>query len=132
MGKYKIIKLTLCLVLFLVPMVLFTPQGVRADDAAAEKMVKTAQENAGKVGVGGYTGSVPNLVGRVIANVLGLMGALALLMFIYGGVMMLTAAGSDRAKTGREIVVWTAVGLIVIFSSYVVVNFVISQLNKAG
>ena len=66
------------------------------------------------------------LIGRVINVVLGVVGSLALIMFILGGVTWMTSAGSpEKIKKGREILVWAAVGLVIIFSSYALVNFVI-------
>lgn len=41
---------------------------------------------------------------------------LAPLMFVLGGAYLITAAGDDnRIKTGKSIITWTIVGLIVIF-----------------
>jgi hypothetical protein len=69
---------------------------------------------------------IPTLIGRVINGVLGVVGSLALVMFIYGGLMWMTSAGSDeKVKKGREILIWATMGLIVIFTSYTLVYFII-------
>lgn len=74
--------------------------------------------------------TVPQLIGSIIKAVLGIVGALALAMFIYGGFMWLTSAGSpDKIKKGTDILTWAVVGLIVIFVSYALVDFVIKALG---
>ena len=77
---------------------------------------------------------IPTLIGRVINGVLGVVGSLALLMFIYGGLLWMTSAGSDeKVKKGKDILVWATLGLIVIFTSYALVHFIIFQgLGAAG
>lgn len=70
------------------------------------------------------------LIGRVITSVLGVVGSLALLMFIYGGLTWMTSSGSaEKVKKGRDIILWSAVGLVVIFMSYTLVRFVLSTIG---
>lgn len=73
------------------------------------------------------------LIGRVISAVLGVVGSIALLMFIYGGFLWLTSAGAEQKITqGKQIITWATIGLAVIFLSYTLVNFVISGLGATG
>lgn len=66
------------------------------------------------------------LIGKVINSVLGVVGSLALIMFIYGGLTWMTSAGSaDKVKKGRDIIVWSIIGLFIIFSSYILVRLLI-------
>lgn len=75
--------------------------------------------------IGEVTG--PELIGRIIKTVLGIVGALALAMFVYGGFTWLTSGGSpDKIKKGRDILMWAVIGLIVIFTSYTLVDFVLT------
>ena len=68
------------------------------------------------------------LIGRVISFVLGIVGSLALLMFIYGGFLWMTSAGKDeKVEKGKQILIWTTAGLALIFLSYALVNFIITQ-----
>lgn len=73
----------------------------------------------------------PNvIIGKIISAVLGIVGSLALAMFVYGGLIWMTAAGNaDRVTKGRQILVWAAVGLIVIFSSYGLVKLVLTGIG---
>ena len=69
-----------------------------------------------------------SLIGRVINGVLGVVGSLALLMFVYGGfTWMLSGGNSTAIERGKNILIWAAIGLVVIFMSYALVNFVIEK-----
>jgi len=58
-------------------------------------------------------------------------GALALLMFIIGGVFMLTSAGNQtRVQRGKDILVGTTMALFIIFGSWLIVNFVLEAFTK--
>jgi hypothetical protein len=66
------------------------------------------------------------LISQVIRYVLGTIAILATLMFIWGGVMMLTSGGNaDQVKKARETLVWAAIGIVVILMSWVIIKFVL-------
>lgn len=70
------------------------------------------------------------LVGNIIKIALGLVGSLALVMFIYGGLMMMVSSGnSDLISKGRNTLIWAVLGLVVIFSSYTIINFVLTRIT---
>ncbi|MBI5072056.1 hypothetical protein HZB93_04200 [Candidatus Falkowbacteria bacterium] len=82
--------------------------------------------------LGGGTGvtSVPLLIGNIIKTILMIVGALALAMFVYGGFTWLTSGGSaDKVKKGKDILIWATIGLIVIFTSYTLVDFLLTALG---
>ena len=73
------------------------------------------------------TDNVQELIGMVINSVLGVVGSLALLMFVYGGLTWMTSSGSqERVKKGKDILIWSALGLIVVFGAYGVTKFIIN------
>jgi len=75
--------------------------------------------------IGEVTG--PELIGRIIKAVLGIVGALALAMFVFGGFTWLTSGGSpDKIKKGKDILMWAVIGLIIIFTSYTLVDFILT------
>ncbi|MFA5133381.1 MAG: pilin [Patescibacteria group bacterium] len=79
------------------------------------------------------TADVPTLIGQIIRAVLGVVGSIALLMFLYGGFMWLTSAGNEQKITkGKNIIVWAIIGLAVIFLSYALVGFVINSISQGG
>lgn len=81
---------------------------------------------------GNTTGiAISTLSGRIIKAILGLVGSVSLLMFVIGGFLWLTSAGNEeRVKKGRQTIVWAALGLIIVFSSYAVLKFLFEALNK--
>jgi hypothetical protein len=69
------------------------------------------------------------LVGRIINAVLGLIGTLALVMFVFGGFLWMTAAGNEKqVAKGQKILLWSALGLVIIFTSYALVRFLLSDI----
>jgi hypothetical protein len=70
------------------------------------------------------------LIGRIIGSILGIVGSIALLMFVYGGITWMTARGDEkRASSGKAIVTWATLGIIAIFSAYAVIKLVTSTLS---
>jgi hypothetical protein len=66
------------------------------------------------------------LIGVNYSNaILGIVGSLALLMFVYGGFMFLISSGnSEKVTKARGIVIAAVVGLAIVFASYLIIQFV--------
>lgn len=63
-------------------------------------------------------------------RIFGMIGSIALVMFVFGGFKMITSAGnSDQVKEGREILVAAVVGLVIAFSAYLLIDFVLDALH---
>ncbi|MBT3948482.1 hypothetical protein HOF40_00150 [Candidatus Parcubacteria bacterium] len=65
----------------------------------------------------------------VFANIikagLGVLGSLALVMIVYGGALWMTAAGNaEREKKGLQVLIWAGLGVVIIFASYAILDFV--------
>ncbi len=77
----------------------------------------------------GGTTDVRTIIARVINAALGISGSLALLMFIWGGMLWLTSGGSpERIQKGKNTIVWAVLGLVLIFGSYAILNFVLGTI----
>jgi len=62
--------------------------------------------------------------------ILGIVGSLALIMFIYGGFMFLISAGSsEKISQARKIIVAAVIGLLIVFASYLIIKFVLQSLG---
>ena len=69
------------------------------------------------------------LFARVIKAVLGFVGALALLNLIIAGIKLLTSQGKpEGVKSARDNIIWTVVAIVLIFSSYSILAFVMNKL----
>jgi len=74
--------------------------------------------------------AIPELAGRIIKAVLGVVGVLALIMFIYGGILWMTSGGSaEKIKKGKDTIVWAVIGLAFIFFSYAILEFILKALK---
>ncbi|MFA5360285.1 MAG: hypothetical protein WC349_05045 [Patescibacteria group bacterium] len=76
------------------------------------------------------TTDLPTLLGKVINSIMGIIGSLALVMFIYGGaIWMLSAGNQEQVTKGKNILIWAAVGIVIIFSAYALVKLVFTSLG---
>ncbi len=69
------------------------------------------------------------IVSRIISAVLGIVGALFLAMFIYGGVMWMTAGEGKRIDTAKKTLVNAVIGMVIVAFSYSMVSLIF---NLAG
>lgn len=56
-----------------------------------------------------------------------IVGGVALIMFIYGGFVILTAAGGENVKKGKDIIVAAVIGLVIIFTAQLLMRFLIEK-----
>ena len=74
--------------------------------------------------------AVSIIIGRVLQVLLGLLGVAGLVVLVSGGVMLLTAGGSDeRVTKGRQIITGAFLGLLVIFAGYFIIEVVLRALK---
>lgn len=72
------------------------------------------------------------IVGNAAQFLLGIVGSVTLLMFIYGGFVWLTSGGNpDKIKKGKEIVIQTVIGLAIVFGAYAGVHFLVQALGAS-
>lgn len=74
--------------------------------------------------------SLGSLIGQATNAVIYLVGALAVIMIIWGGLQFVFSTGDPgRQKKARETVIYAVVGVIVAIISFALVNFVIDKLG---
>ena len=74
---------------------------------------------------------IPELVNRLVYATLSVVGALFFVMFLWGGVMYLTAGGTaDRVKKATQTLTNAVIGLVIVAFSYALVTFVIDTIVK--
>jgi len=75
--------------------------------------------------------TIQPLVGRFAQILIGLTGSLALLIFVWAGITMITADGdAKKVDAAKKMMIWTVVGLIVIFSAESLLRLVFNTLLK--
>jgi len=69
-----------------------------------------------------------------IANwILGIVGSLALLFFIYGGFTFILSGGkAETISKGKLILTNSIIGLIIVFASYLIIQFTLTALGVEG
>jgi len=76
---------------------------------------------------------IPTLIGIIVKGALGIVGSIALLMFVYGGFLMLISQGdATKIQKGKTVMVWSVIGIMIIFGSYIFVSYIISGLTESG
>lgn len=70
---------------------------------------------------------------NVSNKILGLVGSLALLAFVYGGVVFLISGGSsEKVEKGKQILIGAVIGLVIVFASYMIIQFTMDALGYKG
>jgi len=78
--------------------------------------------------LGGVT--INGLIGRFINVFLGFVGAIALLVFVYAGIMYMTGGSSDRIKKAIETMKYAVLGLMIIMFAYAITTFYFKALTS--
>ena len=75
----------------------------------------------------GSDADVNNIVQTIITILIWLVGVLAVIMIIYGGIIYTTSGGDPgKVKKGKDTIIYGIVGLIIAILAFVIVNFVIN------
>lgn len=76
-------------------------------------------------------GTIQDVIGIAIKTAMGIMGSIALIMFIYGGFLWMTAAGnSSQIDKAQDVIVYGALGIMIIFGSYAIVTLIFESVNQ--
>lgn len=78
--------------------------------------------------------SLGQVVGGIINIVLALLAIIAIVLFLYGGFLWMTAGGNEEnVAKAKKIITATVIGLVIILLSAAAVNFVLGNLiNETG
>ncbi len=75
---------------------------------------------------------LPTTIAKIINVVISLSGIILLVLVIYAGFLWMTAAGnSEQVDKAKRILVQAVIGLIIVFASFAITQFVISSLSNA-
>ncbi len=74
---------------------------------------------------------VQNKIGDIIKAILSMVGVIFFVLVLYGGLTWMLAGGdSDKVSTGRNYIIYAALGLGLIALSYGIANYVINLLGS--
>jgi hypothetical protein len=89
-------------------------------------LVAHAQSGLGSLKFMGPGVTVQLIIANVIKGLLGLMGSIALLMFVYSGFTWMTAAGNqEKIKKAKDTLLWSTLGLVSIFFGYAILRMIL-------
>lgn len=73
---------------------------------------------------------VYTIIGQAIVAAMGVVGALTLLVFVYGGFLWLTSAGNEeKVRHGSQAMLYAIIGLCIIFGSYALLSTIFKGLT---
>jgi len=85
----------------------------------------TAASVSGLSSTTGGASDIPVYLGRFAGGALALSGSIFLFLIIYGGIIMMTAAGSqEKVKKGKDIITWAIIGALILGGAYAITNLV--------
>lgn len=71
------------------------------------------------------------VVGYALRAMLGMLGAVTLLMFVYGGFMLVWAHGNEEMiKKGQSTLLWAVIGMGFVLSSYALLKYLFDLIQK--
>ena len=103
---------------------------VAATASASDYGQQAAAQKAGLTSIKGAE-DIPSFLGTFAGAALALSGSIFLFLIIYGGIIIMTAAGSmERVKKGKDVIVWAVVGALILGASYAITSLVFSLFQK--
>lgn len=101
-----------------------TPAAETGSTAPVDKgPTEVKLENPLALGPAGNATDVPTIIGTIINGIMGIMGAIVLLMVVYGGTTWLMSAGNpEKVKAGSQTIFWALLGAVITVASYLILN----------
>jgi hypothetical protein len=77
--------------------------------------------------------SVNQIIAQIIKVLLAFIGSIALFLYVWAGLIWMTAAGSgERITKAKSIMVWTTLGVAMMLGSYVIVTNLFDLLSRGS
>ncbi len=124
MTYKKILQLSLFSILFTL---MATPALAQADPSYG---LETTRQGAG---ITKTEESLPQVIGRGINTLFGLVGAIFLIIILLGGFTWMTAAGNEeKVATAKKMINNSINGILIVFLSYALVFVILFALRAAS
>ncbi len=68
-----------------------------------------------------------DLAGLILSTSLAIASVIVILLFIFGGLKIITSAGADNPRgtaDGKQAMTWAAIGFIIIFGAYWIIRII--------
>jgi len=124
LKQIKMKNFSYCLLLLIISLSFFIIQPLYADIYGYEQ----AGTNAG---VKEGAQQIPGILGGLAGAALALAGGIFVFLLVYGGIMIMTAAGSpDKAKKGQGIIIWAIIGAVILGAAVIITNLIFGIFSK--
>lgn len=81
----------------------------------------------------GSSGGIKRLAETIVNIFSIIIGAIAIIMLLYGGLRYITSGGdSGRVGNAKNTLLYAIIGLVIVALAQIIVNFVLSASNDAG
>jgi len=121
-------KLTLTIVALLAAVGLSSTALVPAFAASCSTPAECAQNGVDQTGGTGGTTSVGDATKTIVNVLLFILGAVAVVMIVIGGIRYSISQGDSGAITSaKNTILYAVIGLVVAILAYAIVNFVVQQ-----
>lgn len=105
-------------------------QGYKVDDTGLTEAGKAAQYNVNQPCTSQPGGCIPIIIGQVVNALLGAVGALFLVLIIWGGAQYMLAGGDDKkVKEAKQTIQNAIIGMFVVAASYAIASFVLQTVS---
>ncbi len=100
-------------------------QPIYAEDICANEYIDEDIKSAAGCDKGN-SGYLPDIVKNIIEAIILVLGIVAVIFIIIGGVQYMTSIGdAGKVKKAKDTILYAVIGLVICILSYVIVNFVI-------
>ncbi len=89
----------------------------KSENDATMQLAKTELNRIG-------TTDIRVFLGEAVKILMGVMGSIALAMFVYAGFLWMVSGTMDSVEKARSILVWSSMGMVIIFASYALVQLI--------
>jgi len=120
------------IILIITLLIILSPIAVHAECDHGETWLKDALPPCGYIipencldGTACEINDIIQVIINVTKIILAIVGSLALIMFIYGGILWLFSQGKeDYINKGKDTLKNAAIGLLIVFATWIIINFV--------
>ncbi len=110
----------------------FVSQFVFSADADTKIDVQRGLSEATPINIA-KNADLNEVIGKIVGGALSLIAIIFFIIVIYGGFLWMTAQGNeDQAHKGRDAIIASVIGIIIIMGSYTLVQFVFSTVENTG
>lgn len=78
----------------------------------------------------GVPGSLQGAIGSILNAVIGIIGLIAVVVIIIGGIFLATSGGDEeKIKQGKDYITYGIIGVIIVVLAYSIVSFVLGGIR---